>query len=402
MLSDTDRLEALEAAQKLVASLSENSESSRSETNRVQALQTANNIIRSLEKPEDGLLKFAYSVMFQPTIWMAIRSCVHLNVFNIISEKQAASAREIAERSGADETLIRRLLRVLTSYGYVSEKGDGLYAANKWTNHMSNRLTQGMIKFIYDLAMPPITAGPNFFKETKFQNPIDPRNGTFQKAFKSDIPIFPWLALPENKEHWDDANTFFEGDRGSRPSWVTWFPVKDKLLGGTVDDRAPLLVDVAGGRGHDLLEFLEQFPSETGKFVLQDQRQVLDSATNLPDKVEKHAINFFLESPVAGAKIYFMKFIMHDYADPECLGILKNVTSSMKKGYSYLVINDFILPDTGCPLLPAEWDLMMMTLMSAMERTESQWRNLLNKAGLTIEGMYQPPGDGQGIIVATL
>lgn len=74
----------------------------------------------------------------------------------------------------------------------------------------------------------------------------------------------------------------------------------------------------------------------------------------------------------------------------------------MSKGYSYLVINEFVLPDQGCPLISAQWDLMMMIFMSSMERSESQWRALIGKAGLQVEGLYQPPGDGQGIIVATL
>lgn len=74
----------------------------------------------------------------------------------------------------------------------------------------------------------------------------------------------------------------------------------------------------------------------------------------------------------------------------------------MVKGHSYLVINDFILPDTGCGLLQSQWDLMMMVLLSSMERTETQWKTLLESADLSIEGMYSPPGDGQGIIVATL
>jgi hypothetical protein len=103
-----------------------------------------------------------------------------------------------------------------------------------------------------------------------------------------------------------------------------------------------------------------------------------------------------------GAKIYFMKFIIHDYGDEQCLQILKNVTASMKKGYSYLVINDFVIPDTGCSLLPAQWDLMMLAMVTSMERTESQWRHLLGAAGLSIEGIYQSPGDGMGIIVATI
>lgn len=148
--------------------------------------------------------------------------------------------------------------------------------------------------------MPAIAAAPEWFKENGFQNPTDPRNGPFQKAFGTNIPIFQWLALPENKERWDAANTFFEGDRGNRPSWVTWFPVQDELLSGKIDDQAPLLVDVAGGRGHDLLEFINQFPCVKGKYVLQDLQKVLDSATNLPAAVEKRAIDFFNESPVKG------------------------------------------------------------------------------------------------------
>ena len=97
-----------------------------------------------------------------------------------------------------------------------------------------------------------------------------------------------------------------------------------------------------------------------------------------------------------------MKFIMHDWSDERCLLILKNVTSVMRKGYSNLIIEDFILPPTGCPLLPAMWDMEMMAMLSAMERSEIQWRELLNKAGLEIEGFYPPPGDGTGIIVTSL
>lgn len=93
---------------------------------------------------------------------------------------------------------------------------------------------------------------------------------------------------------------------------------------------------------------------------------------------------------------------MHDYSDQDCLKILRNVKNAMTAGYSYLVINDFILPDVGCNLLSAQWDLVMMLVMSGLERTEGEWKTLMEAAGLEIEGLYQPPGDGQGIIVANL
>ena len=97
-----------------------------------------------------------------------------------------------------------------------------------------------------------------------------------------------------------------------------------------------------------------------------------------------------------------MKFIMHDWNDELCVKVLRNVVAGMKKGYSTLIVEDFIIPARDAALLPAMWDLQMMSLLSAMERTEKQWRALFEQVGLEIEGFYLPPGDGTGIIVLTL
>lgn len=151
--------------------------------------------------------------------------------------------------------------------------------------------------------MPAIAETPSWLGKNKFQNPASTEDGPWQKPFGvENMPFFQWLALPENKQHWDDANTFFEGDRAGRVSWVDWFPVREKLLleGSGVCADSPLLVDVAGGRGHDLLEFHERFPDHSGKLILQDQQSVLDSVAVLPDGIEKKAIDFFKEKPVPG------------------------------------------------------------------------------------------------------
>ncbi|KAJ8131044.1 hypothetical protein O1611_g2585 [Lasiodiplodia mahajangana] len=367
--------EALGNASNVVALLSQGSDPLISEEVRVEALQAAHLVVRALEKPEDGLIKFAFSTI---------------------------SSTEIAKNGRVDEILIRRLLRVLTAAGFVAEKGDGLYGPTHWTVHINSRLAQGMIKFMYDASMLPIAQGPNWLNDIGYRNPVDPRHGMFQAANHTALPIFEWLTVPKNKDIWDNANTFFEGDRGSRPSWLTWFPAKEKFFPEGHQHDTPLLVDVAGGRGHDLMEFLAKYPDEPGPFVLQDQEPVLESALSLSPKVEKRAFDLFQDPPVKAARIYFMKFVLHDYADEQCIQILRNVKASMIQGHSYLVINDFILPDTGCGLLQSQWDLMMMVLLSSMERSETQWRTLLESAGLSIEGIYSPPGDGQGIIVATL
>jgi hypothetical protein len=64
----------------------------------------------------------------------------------------------------------------------------------------------------------------------------------------------------------------------------------------------------------------------------------------------------------------------------------------MDKDYSRLLINDYVLPDTGVDLHPALLDIMMMSLCSGLERTEKQWRALLDSIGLEIVKIWTSPG----------
>jgi hypothetical protein len=56
----------------------------------------------------------------------------------------------------------------------------------------------------------------------------------------------------------------------------------------------------------------------------------------------------------------------------------------MDKDCSTLLINEYVLPNTGADVHPASLDLTMMSLFSGMERTENHWHRLLNSVGLDI------------------
>jgi len=64
----------------------------------------------------------------------------------------------------------------------------------------------------------------------------------------------------------------------------------------------------------------------------------------------------------------------------------------MEKGYSKLLINDFVLPETNVPLHPALLDIMMMSLCAGIERSEKQWRELIDSAGLKIVKFWRTEG----------
>lgn len=97
-----------------------------------------------------------------------------------------------------------------------------------------------------------------------------------------------------------------------------------------------------------------------------------------------------------------MKFILHDWSDEDALKILENTRGAMAKGYSKLIVEDFVLQDIGCPLLPSMWDLEMMTLCNSFERSEQDWYKLFDAAKLKIIKIWRGPGDGLGLIEAEL
>ena len=73
----------------------------------------------------------------------------------------------------------------------------------------------------------------------------------------------------------------------------------------------------------------------------------------------------------------------------------------MKPGYSKLILNEFILPDMACDLFPALADIHMMADLSGTERTEKQFRELLESIGLEDVKFWHPPSAGEGIVEAT-
>ena len=50
---------------------------------------------------------------------------------------------------------------------------------------------------------------------------------------------------------------------------------------------------------------------------------------------------------------------MHDWPDRQCRIILERIVAAMKKGYSKLILNEMVLPNTGVNPLGAQMDLMV-------------------------------------------
>ena len=74
----------------------------------------------------------------------------------------------------------------------------------------------------------------------------------------------------------------------------------------------------------------------------------------------------------------------------------------MDKGYSKLLIYEFVLPNMGTSIQQATLDIHMMATVSGMERTEEQWHQLLDSAGLQIVKIWRASPFSEAVIEARL
>lgn len=91
------------------------------------------------------------------------------------------------------------------------------------------------------------------------------------------------------------------GYRQGKSSWCDegFYPVVERI-GQGLNSEAPLLVDVGGGIGHDLLELRTKHQELTGLLVLQDQADVIKQAGDFKKGIEVAVHDFFTPQPIKG------------------------------------------------------------------------------------------------------
>lgn len=144
---------------------------------------------------------------------------------------------------------------------------------------------------------------PFYLEKTGFKH-VDGAPGPFQDAHKTEDNMFPWLI--KDPPMMGNFNALMSGQRADRKQWFDFFDVDDILLkGARTDPDATLLIDIAGGEGHDIAAFHSRYPDAPGRLVLQDLPPVIDSIQEgLDPKVERQKYDFFSPQPIKGVYFY--------------------------------------------------------------------------------------------------
>jgi O-methyltransferase domain/Dimerisation domain len=147
------------------------------------------------------------------------------------------------------------------------------------------------------------------------------------------------------------------------------------------------VVDVGGGHGFFLATILKSYPTLRG--VLFDLPNVVAGAGQnlktfgLEDRCEVIGGSFFDALPTGG-DVYMLRQIIHDWDDDRALAILRNCRAAMTGTEKLLIVERGIAPHYRDAMRVLHIDLEMLVNVGGMERTDAEYRSLLENAGFRL------------------
>jgi len=208
-----------------------------------------------------------------------------------------------------------------------------------------------------------------------------------------NIP-FRWSEVPE-------AGSIFRAVMGTAPA-ENYAPIARAWD----FSRARVVADLGGGGGGLILAVLELHPHLRGMLVDLEASVEDAKARFANEKVSSRCQLLsadLTQSVPAGADVYMLKHFLHGRRDAEAITILNHCRAVIPANGSLLVI-EFILPpliSQADPHLERHLmsDLNMLAVTGGRERTEREWRTLLEAAGFRLAGVF-PVGNEVGILEA--
>ncbi|MAZ93164.1 MAG: hypothetical protein CMF58_01990 [Lentimicrobiaceae bacterium] len=180
---------------------------------------------------------------------------------------------------------------------------------------------------------------------------------------------------------------------------------QDDIISAYDFSNAKTIMDIGGGEGTFIRKILNKNPHLNG--LLFDLPQAIQSAKKISKDTASKNLSYhegdFFESIPSNADVFLMKNVIHNWPKDKSVLLLQNVrkammdhstnTSSDKK----LLIIEYIISDDDEPNIAKWLDLNFRLLVGGQERTEDQYAELANDAGLRISSVIKT-GIGRHII----
>ena len=305
----------------------------------------------------------------ESTLWDALRGGLVTRALALVAELDVARSladgprpvAELAAETGADPDTLHRLLRALASDGIFAEEEPGVFR----NTDASELLTvDGWDDFARLFGGTWLRAIAGL--ETNGE-------ASFPRVLGSEF--WTWL-----RDHPQERGAF---DRAMAQGWQG----RLERLESVAWRGDETVVDVGGGNGSLLAKLLERHPGMRG--IVFDLPETVRDESSFGERLTFVEGSFFESVPPGDT--HLLSTIIHDWDDDSAQRILRTVRAAA--GERLVLLEAVVEP--GNEPQGSKWlDLLMLTIAAGRERTQAEWRSLLEAAG------WEPTRFGTGVIEA--
>lgn len=296
----------------------------------------------------------------------AVQAAARLGVADRLADGPK-SAQDLARLTGTDHVKLARLMRALTGAGVFTEDADGRFALTP-RGEALRADAPGCAR-----AAVLLLGSANMWSAFEGLPDLLTRNGdpgAERRRLFADVGA-------------DAVSAALLSDG------MTGFAVREAAAVAEAYDCSGFhaIADVGGNNGHLLTTLLLAWPGPRG--VLYDLPHVLPAARRviadrgLAGRCEIVTGSFF-EAVPAGADAYILSHVLHDWPEPECLTLLRNIRRAIPR-HGRLLIVEYVIPDRNLPHRSRYYDLILLATTGGRERTADEYAALIGQAGFRIE-----------------
>ena len=314
------------------------------------------------------------TVLWRP---QAIATAAELGIADLLADGPRRSD-DLAREAGVDPGALHRLLRALVVLGVCTAAADGTFALTP----LGGCLRTGTLDSIRSWAR--LWGRARMWQSwARFGDCV--RTGQSVPAQNGRDPFDEFRDDPETREIFNQS--MLELTRHIARAVTVSYDFSELRT----------LVDVGGGYGQLLVPILQRHPRLKGTvYDLPHCREgalrVMGEA-GLADQFEFVGGSFF-EAVPEGADAYIVKSVIHDWDDVKSTDILRACRAAMRPGARLLVCEPIASDVAGSSPIDemiAASDLNMLVVTGGRERTEREFRDLLDGAGLPVTRIVPTP-----------
>ncbi|KAL5556879.1 hypothetical protein UlMin_039115 [Ulmus minor] len=318
-----------------------------------------------IEEPKIDMWKLAFGF-----VEMAVVKCaIQLEIAETIeSHGHPMTVSELSSAIGCNPSLLNRIMRFL-SHNHIFKEIIDTQGSKSYSQTPSSRL---LMRSEENSIAPLVFLESSLVTQASWQSlsvrVLDKAPSAFEAATGKDL----WSYAAENPVF---NKLFNEGlacvTKLEMPSII------DGCLG--VFDGIDTVVDVGGGNGTTLGNLVKAYPWIKG--INFDLPHVVSTAPKC-DGVEHVGGDMFDSIPKADA--IFLKLILHDWGDEECIRILKKCKEAVPQDKGIVIILDAVIDKENKTNVGLILDISMIVHTNeGKERTLEEWGYVLGKAGFS-------------------